>query len=354
MFCGCEVTFGEPPNTHVCPRLPGPPRRAAGDQREGHRVRHAHRAGAQLPHRRADHLPPQELLLSRPAQGLPDLAVRPAAGHRRSPGRGARGRERSTGWASPASTWRRTRASWCTRAAPPAASPAPTTPWWTSTGAARPWWRSSASRTSPRPSRPGPSSRSCGAWWSSSASPTSTWRKARCAATPTSRSASPGEPFGTKTELKNMNSFRFLHRGLEAEIERQIDSLEAGERIVQETVHFDPATGQGLHSAEQGRGPRLPLLPRAGPSAHRTVRRVRGAGAGLAARASGRPQGTTGRSVWFARQGRGPARGQQAPGRLFRDRRRSSRRLASVGELGAGRPLRPSQYVRSGRGGLSV
>jgi aspartyl-tRNA(Asn)/glutamyl-tRNA(Gln) amidotransferase subunit B len=53
----------------------------------------------------------------------------------------------------------------------------------------------------------------------------------------------PGEPFGTKTELKNMNSFRFLHRGLEAEIERQIDSLEAGERIVQETVHFDPVTG---------------------------------------------------------------------------------------------------------------
>ncbi len=53
----------------------------------------------------------------------------------------------------------------------------------------------------------------------------------------------PGEPFGTKTELKNMNSFRFLQRGLEAEIERQIEALEAGERIVQETVHFDPATG---------------------------------------------------------------------------------------------------------------
>ena len=53
----------------------------------------------------------------------------------------------------------------------------------------------------------------------------------------------PGEPFGTKTELKNMNSFRFVHRGLEAEIERQVDALESGERIVQETVHFDPATG---------------------------------------------------------------------------------------------------------------
>jgi len=53
----------------------------------------------------------------------------------------------------------------------------------------------------------------------------------------------PGEPLGTKTELKNMNSFRFLQRGLETEIERQGRALTAGERIVQETVHFDPATG---------------------------------------------------------------------------------------------------------------
>ncbi len=54
----------------------------------------------------------------------------------------------------------------------------------------------------------------------------------------------PGTPFGTRTELKNMNSFRFLQRGLEAEIERQILALELGESIVQETVHFDPATGR--------------------------------------------------------------------------------------------------------------
>jgi aspartyl-tRNA(Asn)/glutamyl-tRNA(Gln) amidotransferase subunit B len=52
-----------------------------------------------------------------------------------------------------------------------------------------------------------------------------------------------GEGFGTKTELKNMNSFRFLQRGLEAEIERQAREMNAGERIVQETVHFDPTTG---------------------------------------------------------------------------------------------------------------
>ncbi|HZJ02429.1 MAG TPA: Asp-tRNA(Asn)/Glu-tRNA(Gln) amidotransferase subunit GatB [Thermoleophilia bacterium] len=53
----------------------------------------------------------------------------------------------------------------------------------------------------------------------------------------------PGEPLGTKTELKNMNSFRFLARGLEAEIERQLSDLGAGERVRQATVHFDPSTG---------------------------------------------------------------------------------------------------------------
>jgi aspartyl-tRNA(Asn)/glutamyl-tRNA(Gln) amidotransferase subunit B len=62
-----------------------------------------------------------------------------------------------------------------------------------------------------------------------------------------------GEPLGTKTELKNMNSFRFLQRGLEAEIERQEGALEAGEKIVQQTVHFDPATGtvSALRSKEE-------------------------------------------------------------------------------------------------------
>jgi aspartyl-tRNA(Asn)/glutamyl-tRNA(Gln) amidotransferase subunit B len=48
---------------------------------------------------------------------------------------------------------------------------------------------------------------------------------------------------GTRTELKNMNSFRFLHQALEAEIPRQVAVLEAGGRIEQETLHFDPDTG---------------------------------------------------------------------------------------------------------------
>jgi aspartyl-tRNA(Asn)/glutamyl-tRNA(Gln) amidotransferase subunit B len=48
---------------------------------------------------------------------------------------------------------------------------------------------------------------------------------------------------GTKTELKNMNSFAFLERGIRAEIERQVGLLQAGDSVVQETLHFDPRTG---------------------------------------------------------------------------------------------------------------
>ena len=48
---------------------------------------------------------------------------------------------------------------------------------------------------------------------------------------------------GTKTELKNMNSFRFLERGVEAEIARQAEILDAGGQIEQETLHFDPQAG---------------------------------------------------------------------------------------------------------------
>jgi aspartyl-tRNA(Asn)/glutamyl-tRNA(Gln) amidotransferase subunit B len=58
---------------------------------------------------------------------------------------------------------------------------------------------------------------------------------------------------GTKTELKNMNSFRFLAQGVNAEIERQTEILRSGGQIEQETLHFDPASGHisSLRSKEE-------------------------------------------------------------------------------------------------------
>ncbi|MEZ0292976.1 MAG: Asp-tRNA(Asn)/Glu-tRNA(Gln) amidotransferase subunit GatB [Solirubrobacteraceae bacterium] len=91
----------------------------------------------------------------------------------------------------------------------------------------------------------------------------------RCDANVSVRPAGSTE-LGTKTELKNMNSFRYLERGVNAEIERQIALLEAGEPVVQETLHFDPASGRlsSLRSKEEAHDYRyfpepdlVPLVP---------------------------------------------------------------------------------------------
>jgi aspartyl-tRNA(Asn)/glutamyl-tRNA(Gln) amidotransferase subunit B len=61
------------------------------------------------------------------------------------------------------------------------------------------------------------------------------------------------ETLGTKTELKNMNSFRFLERGIEAELARQRELVETGGTVVQETLHFHPEDGSltALRSKEE-------------------------------------------------------------------------------------------------------
>lgn len=54
----------------------------------------------------------------------------------------------------------------------------------------------------------------------------------------------PGAPLGTRREIKNLNSFRFLQQAIEYEIQWQIDTLEDGGRIQQATVLFDPESGE--------------------------------------------------------------------------------------------------------------
>jgi aspartyl-tRNA(Asn)/glutamyl-tRNA(Gln) amidotransferase subunit B len=75
------------------------------------------------------------------------------------------------------------------------------------------------------------------------------------------------QALGVKTELKNMNSFRFIERGINAEIERQRKILDGGGQVVQETLHFDPASGaiSSLRSKEEAHDyryfPEPDLLP---------------------------------------------------------------------------------------------
>src|SRR5215831_6968261 len=73
--------------------------------------------------------------------------------------------------------------------------------------------------------------------------------------------------FGTKTEIKNVNSFRFIREALEYEIDRQIDVIESGEKIVQETRLYNANEGRtySMRSKEEAHDyryfPEPDLLP---------------------------------------------------------------------------------------------
>lgn len=75
------------------------------------------------------------------------------------------------------------------------------------------------------------------------------------------------EKFGTKTEIKNVNSFRFVRQALEYEINRQIELVEGGEKIHQETRLFNPSEGRtySMRSKEEAHDyryfPEPDLLP---------------------------------------------------------------------------------------------
>jgi aspartyl-tRNA(Asn)/glutamyl-tRNA(Gln) amidotransferase subunit B len=88
----------------------------------------------------------------------------------------------------------------------------------------------------------------------------------RCDANISVRPAGSQE-LGTKTELKNMNSFRFIERGIRAEVARQSKLVQGGGQVVQETLHFDPDSGNitSLRSKEEAHDyryfPEPDLLP---------------------------------------------------------------------------------------------
>ena len=240
MFCRCELEYFAEPNTRTCPVCLAHPGRAAGREPQGGRVDDQARPRARLRDRRRGRLRAEELLLSRQPEGLPDLAVRPAALRRRLAAR-ARDRTATARSASCARTSRRTLRRRCTSAAGPGARSAPPTRSSTSTAAARRSSRSSRSRTSARPTRRCASSACCGRRSSSSASPTRRWRRARCASTRTCPCGRAGsDELRTRWELKNMNSFTFIGRGIEAAVRDQIALYEQGAAVEQHTYDYEP------------------------------------------------------------------------------------------------------------------
>jgi aspartyl-tRNA(Asn)/glutamyl-tRNA(Gln) amidotransferase subunit B len=63
----------------------------------------------------------------------------------------------------------------------------------------------------------------------------------------------PGDPFGTRCEIKNVNSVRFVQQAIEYEASRQVDIIENGGTVTQETRLFDPDRGEtrSLRSKEE-------------------------------------------------------------------------------------------------------
>ena len=89
----------------------------------------------------------------------------------------------------------------------------------------------------------------------------------------------PGTPFGTRCEIKNVNSVRSLGRAIEYEARRQVDMLEAGEKVRQETRHWDEGDGRThtLRTKEDADDYRYFLEPDLVPvvPSHEWIERVR-------------------------------------------------------------------------------
>ena len=236
--------------------LSGPAGRAAGAEPAGGRAGDSCRARAQLHHSVAVDLRAQELLLSGPAEGLPDLPVRSAARDRRV-GAGL-GRAARAHHARPHGRGRRQVA-------------APRLSRFGSRDLSRlQSVRRAADRDRHRAGsaigrrRGGLLSRICARSSSRSASTTATWKRAACAATPTCRCGRWGSTtFGTKAEVKNVNSFKYLQKALEFEI----DAADRARDEWRPRASGDAAVGQRARrdvlDAQQGRGARLSLFPRA-------------------------------------------------------------------------------------------
>ena len=258
MFCGCELSFGDPPNTHTCPVCLGPAGRAAGGQRPRGRLRDHDRPGAGLarsrrgrcftarttsiPTRPRATRSPSTTCRSAAAGSLGDVRIHrvhleeDAAKliHVGESGR-IHGSDRSVVDFNRCGT---PLVEIVTE--PDLRSPEQAHEWLT------------LLRTTLRQLGVSDVNMDEGSL--------------RCDANVSVRPAGSTE-LGTKTELKNMNSFRFLERGVRAEIERQTELLRARRAGRPGDAPLRPRLRAPDAAALQGGGARLPLLPGARPGA---------------------------------------------------------------------------------------
>ena len=261
MFCRCENGFGGAPNTQTCPVCLAFPGALPVAEPRGDRGDDPARTRARLRDRRARGLPPQELLLSRPAQGLPDLPVRRAALPRRRlvvpTETGHRGRHRARHLEEDAAKNVHVAASGRIHGA---------------TATLVDFNRGGTPLleivTAPDLHSAEHAKRFLQLLRQTvvelGLSDAELEKGSMRFDVNVSVRPAGSDELRTRTELKNMNSFNFAAKGIEREIARQIAIYEAGGAVEQETLHFDP--GEALTAAAlQGGGAGLPLLPRARP-----------------------------------------------------------------------------------------
>ena len=156
----------------------------------------------------------------------------------------------------------------------------------------------------------------------------------------------------TRCEIKNMNSFNYIARGIDAEIARQIEIWESGGEVEQETYDFDAAIGHADAAAREGGGGRLPLLPRARSRSGRAAGRAGRAAARRAARAARRPDpaGRGRGSISSGRSSSSPVGSTRSARRPWRRAPTRSRRATSSPTTSSGAGVEPGARRRATAG----
>ena len=141
LFCGCSTVFGKEANTQVCPVCLGLPGTLAGHEREGGGIRGQDRPALNCTISKYSKMDRKNYYYPDLPKAYQISQYDKPLNYRRIPGNHDQETE-PKGSASPGPTWKRTRASWCTRAARRAGWIPRITPWPTTTAAAFRWWRS--------------------------------------------------------------------------------------------------------------------------------------------------------------------------------------------------------------------